>query len=78
MPRGAQLVTQLVGTFLFLIVIALSGPSGPLAPLAIGMSLLALVYMGGHISGAHYIGSAIGAGISYLQFDRVAPSDVTP
>lgn len=47
-------MTELVGTFLFLIVIALSGPSGPLAPLAIGMSLLALVYMGGHISGAHY------------------------
>jgi len=35
-------------------VIALSGLSGALAPLAIGMALLALVYMGGHISGAHY------------------------
>jgi aquaporin Z len=53
-PRAAQLVTELVGTFLFVSVIALSGLSGPLAPVAIGMTLLALVYMGGHISGAHY------------------------
>jgi aquaporin Z len=53
-PRAAQLVTELVGTFLFLSVIALSGLSGSFAPLVIGIALLALVYMGGHISGAHY------------------------
>src|SRR5260221_12564720 len=27
---------------------------GPLAPLAIGCALMVMVYMGGHISGAHY------------------------
>ncbi len=54
MPRAAQLITELVGTFVFLFVISLSGLSGQLAPLAIGMALLAMVYMGGHISGAHY------------------------
>ena len=54
MPRTAQLVTELVGTFLFIFVISLSGLSGAFAPLAIGMALLAMVYMGGHISGAHY------------------------
>jgi aquaporin Z len=53
-PRAAQLVTEVAGTFLFLSVIALSGLSGSFAPLAIGMALLVLVYMGGHISGAHY------------------------
>jgi len=53
-PRAAQLVTELVGTFTFLFVISLSGLSGPFAPVAIGMALLAMVYMGGHISGAHY------------------------
>jgi aquaporin Z len=47
-------VTELVGTFLFLFVISLSGLSGAFAPVAIGMALLAMVYMGGHISGAHY------------------------
>lgn len=50
----AKLLTELVGTFFFLTVIALSGNAGPLAPLAIGMALMALVYMGGHVSGAHY------------------------
>lgn len=54
MARVAKLLTELVGTFLFLSVIALSGPTGALAPLAIGSALMALVYMGGHISGAHY------------------------
>jgi aquaporin Z len=54
MPRPAKLVTELVGTFTFLSVIALSGPIGPLAPLAIGAALMVMVYMGGHISGAHY------------------------
>ncbi len=54
MTRRAKLVTELVGTFTFLAVIALSGPIGPLAPLAIGAGLMVMVYMGGHVSGAHY------------------------
>lgn len=54
MVLGAKLLTELVGTFLFLTVIALAGPIGPLAPLAIGGALTAMVYMGGHVSGAHY------------------------
>ncbi len=54
MTRPPKLITELVGTFIFLSVIALSGPAGPLAPLAIGTALMAMVYMGGHISGAHY------------------------
>jgi aquaporin Z len=54
MALAAKLLTELVGTFLFLTVIALSGPIGPLAPLAIGGVLMAMVYMGGHVSGAHY------------------------
>jgi aquaporin Z len=53
-PRTAKLVTELVGTFIFLSVIALSGAAGSLAPLAIGAALTAMVYMGGHISGAQY------------------------
>jgi aquaporin Z len=54
MTRPVRLLTELVGTFIFLSVIALSGPVGPLAPLSIGTALMAMVYMGGHISGAHY------------------------
>ncbi|HYM67443.1 MAG TPA: aquaporin [Patescibacteria group bacterium] len=49
-----KLLTELVGTFVFLTVIALSGWAGPFAPLPIGVALAAMVYMGGHVSGAHY------------------------
>ena len=54
MVLGAKLLTEMVGTFLFFSVIALSGGAGPLAPLAIGLALVVMVYMGGHVSGAHY------------------------
>lgn len=57
MNLPAKLLTELVGTFVFLSVIALvpaSGPSAPLAPIAIGSALMVMVYMGGHVSGAHY------------------------
>jgi aquaporin Z len=49
-----KLLTELVGTFAFLSVIALSKPIGPLAPVAIGSALMVVVYMGGHVSGGHY------------------------
>jgi aquaporin Z len=54
MTRLARLTTELVGTFIFFSVIALSPAIGALAPLAIGSALMVMVYMGGHISGAHY------------------------
>jgi aquaporin Z len=52
MALSAKLLTELVGSFVFMSVIALAG--GPVAPLAIGLALAAMVYMGGHVSGAHY------------------------
>ena len=54
MPLAPKLLTEFVGTFIFLSTIALSGAAGPLAPLAIGSALMVMVYMGGHISGGHY------------------------
>ena len=53
-PFTAKLATEFAGTFVFLSVIGLSGAAGALAPLAIGLALMAMVYMGGHVSGAHY------------------------
>jgi aquaporin Z len=50
----AKLLTEFAGTFVFLTAIGLSGRSGPLAPLVVGLALTAMVYMGGHVSGAHY------------------------
>lgn len=49
-----KLATEFAGTFVFLTVIGLSAGAGSLAPLAIGFGLMAMVYMGGHVSGAHY------------------------
>ena len=42
-------ITELVGTFFLVLIIGVSGN-----PLAIGFGLTVLVYMGAHISGAHY------------------------
>ena len=48
-------LTEFVGTFFLVLTIGLTVLSGtPLAPLAIGSSLMIMVYMGGHISGGHY------------------------
>ena len=48
-------VTEFVGTTLFVMSIGLVVVMDhPLAPLAIGTALMVVVYMGGHISGAHY------------------------
>jgi aquaporin Z len=54
MTLRARLLTEFVGTFLFFSVIALASRAGVFAPMAIGLGLTAMVYMGGHVSGAHY------------------------
>ncbi|HKR07270.1 MAG TPA: aquaporin [Bacteroidia bacterium] len=55
-------IIEFIGTFFLVFVIALTtndpqiwaGGGTPFAPLAIGTMLMVMVYMGGHISGAHY------------------------
>src|SRR4029450_4874924 len=48
-------LTEFLGTFFLVLTVGLTVLSGtPLAPLAIGSSLMVMVYMGGHGSGAHY------------------------
>ena len=53
-------VTELIGTFFLVLTIGLVIKGGKtdepfvLAPLAIGSALMVMVYMGGHVSGAHY------------------------
>lgn len=42
-------ITELIGTFFLVLTIGLTGN-----PIAIGFVLAAVVYMGGHVSGAHY------------------------
>ncbi|WP_329060918.1 MIP/aquaporin family protein [Amycolatopsis sp. NBC_01480] len=46
---------EVIGTFFLVFTIGAAVRSGsPLAPLAIGTSLMVMVYAGGHISGGHY------------------------
>jgi aquaporin Z len=51
----SKYVTEFIGTFFLVFTVCLTVLSGtPFAPLAIGASLMIMVYMGGHVSGAHY------------------------
>ncbi len=45
-------LTEFIGTFFLVLTIGLATP--PFAPIAIGAALMVMVYMGGHVSGAHY------------------------
>jgi aquaporin Z len=48
-------LTEFIGTFFLVLTVGLTVLNGtPLAPLAIGASLMVMIYMGGHISGGHY------------------------
>lgn len=48
-------VTEFIGTFFLVLTIGLTVVTqSPFAPLAIGASLMIMVYMGAHVSGGHY------------------------
>lgn len=47
--NNSKNITEFLGTFFLVSVVAFTGD-----PLAIGVALMVLVYMGAHISGAHY------------------------
>lgn len=51
----AKYLTEFLGTMFLVLTIGLTvlGQS-PMAPLAIGCTLMIMVYMGGHVSGGHY------------------------
>jgi aquaporin Z len=48
-------LTELIGTFFLVFTIGMTAVAGlAAAPIAIGSTLMVMVYMGGHISGGHY------------------------
>lgn len=52
-----KLVVEFIGTFFLVFTIGqvvIAPGAGDLAPLAIGAVLMAMIYAGGHVSGAHY------------------------
>ncbi|MEL6615598.1 MAG: aquaporin [Bacteroidota bacterium] len=52
---AAKLITEFIGTFFLVLTIGLTVLIGSeFAPFAIGSVLMVVIYMGGHVSGAHY------------------------
>ena len=50
-------LTEFIGTMFLVLVVgvaAIGGAAGAMAPMAIGTTLMVMVYAGGHISGGHY------------------------
>jgi len=71
-----KLLTEFIGTFFFVFTITLSVTGEAAMPaLAIGAMLMVMVYMGGHISGAHY-NPAISLGM--LLRGKLANRDFVP
>lgn len=66
-------LVEFIGTFfLVLTIFAAVAKAGAMAPVAIGLALMVMVYAGGHISGAHYnpavsLGLAIRGALSWGQ-----------
>jgi len=72
----SKYVTEFIGTFFLVLTIGLVVLGEvALAPLAIGVSLMVMVYMGGHISGAHY-NPAIS--VAVLMRGKMPASDLVP
>jgi aquaporin Z len=69
-------VTEVIGTFFLVFAIGMTAVSGTTAgPLAIGATLMVMVYMGGHISGAHYNPAVT---LAVLMRGAMAKADVVP
>ena len=72
----SKYITEFIGTFFLVFAIGMASLSGSsLTPVAIGSMLMVMVYMGGHISGAHY-NPAVTLGI--LLRGKVEAKDVVP
>ena len=67
-------LAEAIATFLFVLaIIAAVNSDSPLTPLAIGFTLMVLVYSTGHISGAHLnpavsVGVFLRGGLSVVDF----------
>jgi aquaporin Z len=77
-PKQAAYITEFLGTFFLVLTVGLNLEvdnhyTGVTAPLAIGSILMCMIYMGGHISGAHY-NPAITLGV-YLRGNKITLRD---
>jgi aquaporin Z len=66
-------ITEFIGTFFLILTVGLSvGFGSNFAPIAIGASLMVMIYAGGHISGAHYNPAVT---VAVLIRKRISPGD---
>ena len=72
----AKYMTEFIGTFFLVLTIGLTVTHGlAMAPLAIGCALMIMVYMGGHVSGAHYNPAV---SLAVLMRGAMKPADLVP
>ncbi len=72
----AKLLTEFIGTFFLVLTIGLTVMGGvSMAPLAIGCSLMIMVYMGGHVSGGHYNPAV---SLAVLMRGKLSTSEIVP
>lgn len=69
-------LTEFLGTFFLVLAVCLTVLAKvPLAPLAIGCALMIMVYMGGHVSGAHYNPAV---SLAVLLRGKLSPAEFVP
>lgn len=68
-------LTEFIGTFFLVLTVCLTAGVTQFAPLAIGASLMIMVYMGGHVSGGHY-NPAVTTAVCLRG--KMNPADVIP
>ena len=67
-----KLLTEFIGTFYLTFCVGMSAKSNAAAPLCIGGVLVAMVYAGGHVSGAHYNPTVTAAVFTRARFRSTA------
>ena len=74
----AKFLTEFIGTFFLVATIGftvIAPGAGDLAPLAIGASLMVMIFAGGHVSGAHYNPAVT---LAVFMRGRMPAADVIP
>jgi len=76
MTTPAKLIVEFLGTFFLVLTIGctvLGGAPGVIPPIAIAAALIAMIYAGGHVSGAHYNPAVT---VAAFARGRCSPADV--